>query len=116
MLEARTERLVSEQPPGLFTQQTDRFTVDDDDMDADTVAETDMSLKSGSFLHRVNDRVRKILDQSLKDAIQDSNKHSLIWKIFMSSTLEASKLLGKKYSENFRSIEKSEQSHNETDV
>ena len=57
--------------------------IDDDDMDSDTVAESDMSLKSRSFLHRVNDRVRKILDHSSKDATQDSNKHSSIWIIFM---------------------------------
>ena len=42
------------------------FFVDDDDMDSYTVAESDMSLKSRSFLHRVNDRVRKIQDQSSK--------------------------------------------------
>ena len=75
----RTKRLVYEQPPGLFTEHTDKFIVDDDDMDSNTVAESDLSLKSRSFLHRVNDRVRKIQDQSSKDATQDSNKHSLIW-------------------------------------
>ena len=78
MLEARTGRPVNEQPAGLFTQYTDRFIVDDDDMDSNTVTESDLSLKSRSFLHRVNDWVRKILDQSSKDAMQDSNKHSLI--------------------------------------
>ena len=79
MLEARTGRPVSEQPAGLFTQHTDKFVIDDDDMDSDTATESDLSLKSRSFLHRVNDRVRKMLDQSSKDAMQDSNKHSLIW-------------------------------------
>ena len=49
---------------GLFTQHTDRCVVDGDDVDSDTVAESDISLISRSFLHRVNDRVRKILDQS----------------------------------------------------
>ena len=57
MLGARTGRPVNEQPPGLFTQHTERFIVDDDNVDSDTVAESDMSLKSSSFLHRVNDRV-----------------------------------------------------------
>ena len=88
-MEVRTWRLVNEQPPGLFTQHSGRFVVDDDDMDSSTVAESDLPLKSRSFLHRVNDRVRKILDQSSKDATQDSNKHSSIWRLFMSSTLEA---------------------------
>ena len=78
-MEVRTGRLVNEQPPGLFAQHTDRFTVDDDDMDSNTVAESDMSFKSRSFLHRVHDRVRKMPDQSSKDATQDRNKHSLIW-------------------------------------
>ena len=76
----RTVRPVSEQPAGLFTQHTDRSVIDDDDMDSNTVTESDLSLKSRSFLHRMNDRVRKILDHSSKEAMQDSNKHSLIWK------------------------------------
>ena len=66
VLEARTERPVGEQPAGLFTQHTDRFVIDADDMDSDTVTESVLSLKSRSFLHRVNDRVRKMLDQSSK--------------------------------------------------
>ena len=91
LMEVRTGRLVSEQPPGLFLSLM-------------TMMWTDFSLKSRSFLHRVNDRVRKILDQSSKDAIQDSNKHFLIWGMFMSSTLEASVFKGKNYSEHLRSI------------
>ena len=43
LMEVRIGRPVNEQPPGLFTQHTDRFVVDDDDMDSDTVAESDMS-------------------------------------------------------------------------
>ena len=35
--------------------------------------------KSRSFLHRVNDQVRKRQNQSSKDAAKDSDKHSLIW-------------------------------------
>ena len=54
-----------------------------------------------SFLHRVNDRVRKMLDQSSKDATKDSDKHSLIWWTFMSSTLQASVFMGKNYSETY---------------
>ena len=94
LMEHRTGRLVDEQPPGFVTEHTARFIVDDDDMDSDTVAESDTSLKSRSFLHRVNDRVRKIQDQSSKDATQDSKKHSVILGMFMSSTLEASVFMG----------------------
>ena len=46
MMEVRPGRLVNEQPHGLFAQRTDRFIVDDDDMDSNTVTESDMSLKS----------------------------------------------------------------------
>ena len=80
VMEVRIGRHVSEQPAGLFTQLTDSFIVDDDDMDSNTVTESDMSLKSRLFLYRVNDRVRKMLDQSSKDAVQDSNNHSSIWE------------------------------------
>ena len=104
LTEVRTGRPVNEQPLGLFIQHTDRFIVDDDDMDSDTEAESDMSLLSRSFLHRVSDRVRKIQDQSSKDATQDSINHSLIWGMFVSSTLEASVFMGKNYSENLQSI------------
>ena len=40
----------------------------------------------------------------LKDATQDSNKHSLKWGMFMSSTLEASVFMWKNYIENLHSI------------
>ena len=43
LMEDRTGRLVNEQQPGLFAQHTDTFIVDDDDVDSDTVAESDMS-------------------------------------------------------------------------
>ena len=79
LMEVRTGRPVKEQPADLFTQHTDRFVIDDDDMDSNTVTESDLSSKPRSFLHRVNDRVRKMLVQSSKDAMQDSSKHSLIW-------------------------------------
>ena len=104
VLEARRERLANEQPAGLFTQHTDKFVIDDDDMDSNTVTESDMSVKSRSFLHRVNDRVRKMLDQSSKDATRDSNKHSVIRGMFMSSTLQASVFMVKNYSDNWHSI------------
>ena len=45
-----------------------------------------------------------MLDQSSKDATQDSNKRSLMWGMFMSSTLQASVFMGKEHSENLRSI------------
>ena len=78
MLGARTVRPVD-----------DKFVIDDD-MDSDTVTESNFSLKSRSFLNRVNDRLRKKLDHSSKDAMQDIDKRSITWRMFKSSTLEAS--------------------------
>ena len=43
LMEVRTVRLVDEQLPGFFAEHTDRFIVDDDDMDSNIVAESDMS-------------------------------------------------------------------------
>ena len=48
----RTARPVNEQPAGLLTRHTDKFVIDDDEMDSNTVTESDLSLKSRSFLHR----------------------------------------------------------------
>ena len=90
--------------PGLFTQHSGRFTVDDDDMDSSTVAESDLPLKSRSFLHRVNDRVRKRQKQLLMNVTEDGEKHSMIWRRFMSSTLESSVFIGKNCSDNWHSI------------
>ena len=75
MLGARTVRHVSGQES---TQETDKLAIDND-MDSDTVTEWNLSLKSRSFLNRVNDRLRKILNHSSKDAMQDIDKRSMIW-------------------------------------
>ena len=76
----------------------DKFVIDENDMDSDTATESNLSLRSRSFLKKVNDRLRKILDHSSKDAMQDIDKHSMIWRMFMSSTLEASVCMGNSYS------------------
>ena len=76
----------------------------DIDMDSDTTAESDLSLKSLSFLNRVNDRLRKMLNHSPEDSMQDIDKCSMIWRMFSSSTLEASIFMGKNYSDNLHSI------------
>ena len=63
-----------------------------------------MSLESRSFLHRVNDQVRKRQKRSSMNVTEDSEKHTVIWGMFMSSTLESSVLMGKNYSDNWHSI------------
>ena len=82
--------------------ENDKFVIDDD-MDSDTATESNLSLRSRSFLNRVNDRLRKMLDHSPEDAMQDIDKSSMIWGMLMSSTLEASVFMGKNYSDNFHS-------------
>ena len=66
MSKTSTERLVSNK------------LVIDIDMDSDTSAESDLSLRSRSFLNRVNDRLRKMLNRSPEDAMQDIDKRSMI--------------------------------------
>ena len=90
--------------PVVFAQHTDRFIVEIENMASYTEAESEMSLESRSFLHRVTDRVRKMLDQSSKD----SDKHSAKWGMFMSSTLQASVFMGRNYSDKLHSIKKTE--------
>ena len=94
--------------PVVFAQHTDRFIVENDKMNSYTGAESEMSLESRSFLHRVNDQVRKRQNQSSKDATQDSDKHSVIWGMFMSSTLQASVFMVKNYSDNLHLIKHTE--------
>ena len=62
-------------------------------MDSATAAESDLSLKSRSFLNRVNDRLRKMLNRSPEDSMQDIDKRS-----------ETSAFTGKNYSDNLHSI------------
>ena len=102
LMEDRTGRRV------VNAQHTDRFIVENNKMNSYTEAESELSLGSRSFLHRLNGRVRKMLDQSSNDATKDSDKHSVIWRMFMSSSLQASELMGKIYSENLHSIKNTE--------
>ena len=48
-----------------------------------------------------------MLDHLPEDALQDIGKRSMIWRMFMSSTLEASAFMGKIYSDNLHSIKNS---------
>ena len=56
----------------------DKFVIDDD-MDSDIAAESNLSLKTRSFLNRVNGRPRKMLDRAPEDSMQDIDKRSMIW-------------------------------------
>ena len=45
-----------------------------------------------------------MLNRSPEDSMQDIDKRSMIWGMFMSSTLEASVFMGKNYSNNLHSV------------
>ena len=78
-----------------------QFVIGDDE------TESDSSLGSKSFLNRVNDQVRKRQKRSSMNVTEDnenSEKHSVIWGMFMSSTLESSVFMGKNHSDNWHSI------------
>ena len=94
--------------PVVCSQHTDHFIIANDETNSYTEAESKLSLGSRSFLHRVNDQVRKRQYQSSKDATKDSDKHSVIWGMFMSSTLRESVFMGKNYSDNWHSIKNTE--------
>ena len=55
----------------MDTQHTDKFVIDDDDMESETATESNFYLRSRSFLNKVNDQLRKILDHSSKKTMQD---------------------------------------------
>ena len=114
MLGARTVRPVVGQQSTL---DTDKVVIDNDDMDSDTATESNLSLKSRSLLHRVNDRLRKILDHSSKDAVQDSGKHSVVWWMFVFDIITSICIHGKQLLRKFAFQQKyRKRSHNETDV
>ena len=102
LMEDRTGRLV------VFAQHTDRFIVENDKMNSYTEAESEMSLESRAFLHRLNGQVRKRQKRSSMNVTKDSEKHSVIWAMFMSSTLQASVFMGKNDSDNLHSIKNTE--------
>ena len=88
-MEVRTGRLVCEQPPG-FVRRATRTDLLLMTMiwTPNTVAESDMSLKSKIILEQGGMiDCERYWTNLQNDATQDSNKHSSIWGMFMSSTL-----------------------------
>ena len=98
LMEDRTGR------PVVTAQHTDRFIVENDKMNSYTEAESEMSLESRSFLHKVNNHVRKRQNQPPKDATKDSDKHSVIWECLCLLHYKASVFMEKNYSDNSHSI------------
>ena len=67
LMDDRTER------PVVCSQRAHQFVIEDDE------TESELSLGSRSFFHRVNDQVRKRQKQSSTDATEDREEHSVIW-------------------------------------
>ena len=55
-------------------------------------------------MDRVNDQVRRRQKRSSMNVTEDGEEHSVIWGMFMSTTLESSVFMGKNYSNNWHSI------------
>ena len=92
----------------MCSQQVDQFVIENDETNSYAEAESELSLGSRSFLHRVNDQVRKRQKQPSRDATENSEEHSVTRRMFMSSTLQASVFMGKNYSVNWHSIKNTE--------
>ena len=97
--EWKTDELMEEKTgrPVVFAQHTNRFIVEN----SYTVAESEMSLESMSFMHRVTDQVKKDrtnlqkMQQRTATNILQYGEHSSVWRMCMSSKLEASVFMGK---------------------
>ena len=65
--------------------------------------ELEMSVESRSFVNRVNDQVRK-RQKRISNVTEDREKHSMIWGMFMTVTMESAVFMGKNYLNNCQSI------------
>ena len=76
----RTEQPVVTTQREMRPQQ---FTIGNDE------TELELSVESRSFLSRMNDQVRKRQKRSSINVTENEEKHSMIWRMFMSVTLES---------------------------
>ena len=70
--------------------------------------ELELSVESRSFVNRVNDQVRK-RQQRISNVTEDGEKHSMIWGMFMTVTMESAVFMGKNYLNNCQSIANTQQ-------
>ena len=89
--EANPDRTVR---PVVCSKRAHQFVIEDDE------TESELSLGSRSFLHRVNDQVRKRQKRSSVNVTENDEKHSMMWGMFMSVTLESAVFTGKNYLDN----------------
>ena len=78
--------------------------------------ELELSAESRSFVNRVNDQGRK-RQKRFSKITEDGEKHSLIWGMFMTVTMESAVFMGKNYLNNKLSIHcEYNRSHTQTNV
>ena len=65
--------------------------------------ELELSVESRSFVNRMNDQVRKG-QKRISNVTENDEKHSLIWRMFMTVTMESAVFMGKNYLNNCHSI------------
>ena len=58
-----------------------------------------MSVESRSFVHRVNDQVRK-RQKIISNVAEDGQEHSMIWRMFMAVTMESAVFMVKNFQNN----------------
>ena len=66
-------------------------------------AELELSVESRSFVNRVNDQVRK-RQKRISNVAGNGEKQSIIWRMFMTVTMESAVFMGKNYLNNCQSI------------
>ena len=66
--------------------------------------EWELSMGSRSFLNKVNDQVRKRQKRNSMNIAENDEKHSMIWGMFMSVTLESAVFIGNNYLDTCHSI------------
>ena len=66
-------------------------------------AELELSVESRSFVSHVNDQVRK-RQKRISNVTENAEKHSMIWGMFMTITMESGVFMGKNYMNNCQSI------------
>ena len=68
--------------------------------------ELELTVESRSFVNRVNDQVRKRQKRSSMNVTDDGEKHSIMWRMFMSVTMESAVFMRRDYLNNCHSIAK----------
>ena len=86
---------------------TGRLVIKDSVIEIDLEAAEECNIPfaaSISFREKVNERVRAVLNRRPGTEMEEIEKHSLLWGLFLTSSMHAPIFLGKGYSENLRSV------------